>query len=80
MKYTTEKEKQLIRIAFKTFLASNNISFKALCGQKGLNYNVEYPRVFRNNICDGNINRIIKLVDSRFSLVNFNGRFQILKG
>lgn len=80
MKYTTDKEKQLIRVAFKTFLASNDISFKALCKLKGLNYNVEYGRVFKNNICKSNLNRLIQLVDSRFSLVDFNGKFQILKG
>lgn len=80
MKYTTQKEKQLIRVAFKTFLASRDIKFKTLCRDKGLNYNVEYGRVFKNNICQTKLNRLISLVDDRFTLVNFNGKFQILKG
>ena len=80
MKYTTQTEIEKIKTVFNTFLISNGFkNFAKFCEQKELNYSSEYKKLYIGNIDHDYINSLIKLIDRRFSLINFQGRFQILK-
>lgn len=77
MKFTGDTEKKEIKRALGVFLAQHGIKFKALCLENGLNYNQEYQKIYTGHISEADIDRVIKLVDPKASLMKFNNTYVI---
>lgn len=80
MKFTKEEEKKEVRRAFNTFLAQKGLKFKNFCTENKLDYNKEYQKLYRGNIDDSDVNRLVSMIDKNAKLKQMGESFVIYKG